>query len=159
MRKRLISHKKTGGIDREGEWFDLDNIAEVELTSEDPHFPIEHALGGTEMSGWRAARTGPQTIRLRFDTPQRIRRIQLQFVEPAAERSQEFVIFADSGDGRREIRRQQWNFSPKAASTEIEDFNVDLDGVKALELRIDPDRSHDPQMSRHVASMQRLRLA
>jgi hypothetical protein len=159
VRKTLVQDKKTRVVAPEGEWLNLENIAQVEVTSEDPNFPIENALVGTPESGWRAAEAGPQVIRLCFDTPEKIRRIQLHFVEKAAERSQEFAIFADSSEGMREIRRQQWNFSPHGESTEIEDFTVELDGVKALELRIDPDRSHDPNSSRHFASLQRLRVA
>ena len=35
--------------------------------------------------------------------------------------------------------RQQYNFSPLAATREMEDYRVDLDGVTVLELRILPD--------------------
>ena len=51
------------------------------------------------------------------------------------------------------------NFSPGGTTEELEDYRVELDGVSALDLRIDPDRSHDSKQSRHVASLQRLRLA
>lgn len=159
MRKRLVQDEGINQVAAEGEWLDLGNLARVELTSEDPNFPIENALVGTAGSGWRAAEAGPQMIRLSFDQPREIRRIQVHFEEKTTERSQEFAIFADSGQGMREIRRQQWNFSPQGGSSELEDFSVELDGVKALELRIDPDRSHDPSLSRHVASLRRLRLA
>ena len=37
--------------------------------------------------------------------------------------------------------RQQYNFSPPGAAREVEDYNIDLDGVTALELRIVPDIS------------------
>jgi hypothetical protein len=39
----------------------------------------------------------------------------------------------------REIVRQQWNFSPAGSGSEVEDYEVDLDGVSALELAIKPD--------------------
>lgn len=159
MRKRLISANKADGIADGGEWLDLEEIAQVELTSEDSAFPIEHALGRTVTAGWRAAGTGPQAIRLLFDEPQTIRRIQVHFVDRASERSQEFAIFAQMGDVLREVKRQQWNFSPHGTTEELEDYKVELDGVTALELRIDPDRSHDPKLSQHVASLQQLRLA
>ncbi len=55
--------------------------------------------------------------------------------------------------------RQQWNFSPHGTTEELEDFTVDLSGVTALELRIDPDRSHDPKLSQSYASLQSLKLA
>ena len=159
MRKKLVSTEEAGSVAAEGEWLDLENIAQVELTSEDLAFPIENALGKTVTTGWRAAGTGPQVIRLLFDKPQTIRRIQVHFVDRASERAQEFAIFAQVGDTLREVKRQQWNFSPHGTTEELEDYKVELDGVTALELRIDPDRSHDPKLSRHVASLQSLRLA
>ena len=55
--------------------------------------------------------------------------------------------------------RQQWNFSPSGTTEEIEDFKVELSGVTAMELRIDPDRSHDPAQSHSYASLQSLKLA
>ncbi len=163
MRKKLVSTEEAGSVAAAGEWLDLENIAQVELTSEDPAFPIEHALGKTVTTGWRASETGPQVIRLLFDKPQTIRRIQVHFVDRASERAQEFAIFAQQkgtqGDTLREVKRQQWNFSPHGTTEELEDYKVELNGVTALELRIDPDRSHDPKQSQHVASLQSLRLA
>ena len=61
-------------------WKDL---AEVEITSEDAAHPIESALLPGSTSGWRAAEPGKQTIRLLFANPQRLRRIWLNFEEPA----------------------------------------------------------------------------
>jgi hypothetical protein len=37
--------------------------------------------------------------------------------------------------------RQQWNFSPSGSVREIEDYAVELSGVKALEMIIVPDKS------------------
>jgi hypothetical protein len=158
MRKITISRDE-GKVPGLGQWLDLEKIAVVEISSEDPDFPIEHALGEGSPTGWRAAGPGPQRIRLLFDQPQSLRRIQLHFVDPASERSQEFALMAMVGDEMREVVRQQWNFSPQGTTEEIEDYKVELNGVRALELRIDPDRSHDPKLSQHVASLQRLRLA
>ncbi|WP_263365440.1 anaphase-promoting complex subunit 10 family protein [Edaphobacter bradus] len=159
VRKRLLEVKDDASVAAGGDWLDLEKIAQVELTSEDAAFPIEHALGKTVTTGWRAAGTGPQVIRVLFDKPQAVRRIQVHFVDRVAERTQEFAVFAQTGDALREVKRQQWNFSPHGATEELEDYKVELDGVTALELRIDPDRSHDPKLGQHVASLQRLRLA
>jgi hypothetical protein len=57
------------------------------------------------------------------------------------------------------VVRQQWNFSPHGTTEEIEDFTVALSGVTVMELRIDPDRSHDPAASQSYASLQGLKLA
>jgi hypothetical protein len=102
---------------------------------------------------------GPQMIRLNFDRPAAIRRIHLHFVERAAERSQEFAIYATSGGELREVVRQQYSFSPGGSTEEIEDYAVNLNEVTSLEVRIDPDRAHDPTHSRHFAVLQSLRLA
>ena len=129
-------------------WLDLDKIAHVAVTSEDPNSPIEFAFEGGA-SGWRAGGKGEQTIRLAFNKPQRIRRIFLRFVETESERTQEFSLQwrPDRRGKTHEIVRQQWNFSPHGATTEIEDYKVDLDGVGILELRIIPDVSHSDSVA------------
>jgi hypothetical protein len=142
-----------------GAWLDLEKVAVVEISSEDLAFPIEHALSNVESEGWRAATPGPQRIRLLFDQPQTLRRVQLHFIDKVSERSQEFWLVAFAGGELREIVRQQWNFSPNGTTEEIEDYKVEMNDVTALELRIDPDRAHDPKQSQHVASLRRLRLA
>ena len=159
MRKSVITAGTVAEAATHEEWLDLDAIARVEISSEDVNFPIEHALGTAVTTGWRAAVTGPQVVRLLFDKPQTIRKIQVHFVDRAAERSQEFAVYAGSGSELREVVRQQWSFSPHGSSEEIENYTVDLQGVTTLELRIDPDRSHDPKQSRNYASLQSLKLA
>jgi len=158
MRKVVVS-ENSAVRPKSDSWLPLEKIASVEISSEEPNFPIEHALSETGSGGWRASSPGPQRIRLIFDQPQTIRRIQLQFVEKSAERSQEFWLLALIGDELRDVVRQQWNFSPQGTTEELEDYTVELTGVNALELRIDPDRAHDPSQSRHAASLEKLRLA
>lgn len=158
MRKIVVGENPTvtPGSDS---WLPLEKIASVEISSEDPNFPIEHALSESRKGGWRASAPGPQRIRLIFDQPQVIRRIQIQFAEKDVERSQEFWLLALMGDDLRDVVRQQWNFSPQGTTEELEDYRVELNGVNALELRIDPDRAHDPLQSRHIASLEKLKLA
>src|ERR1700679_2646474 len=159
MRKSVISDSGSATKDSpQAEWKDLESIAQVEISSENTQFPIEHALGKAKTTGWRAAKTGPQVIRLLFDAPQTIRRIHLHFVEQA-ERSQEFAVFAGWSGEMREVVRQQWAFAPHGSTEEIEDYAVELDGIRTLELRIDPDRSHDSKQSQHYASLESMRLA
>ncbi len=121
-------------------WLDLDRLASVEVTSEDPNFPVESAFA-SEGPGWRASQGGPQQIRLVFDRPQSLRRIQLRFQDAQDERTQEFTLrwLPAGDDAPREIARQQWNFSPAGSTTEVEDYAVELDGVLILELKIRPD--------------------
>src|ERR1700722_9508781 len=159
MRKSIVSPSAVTATPISDLWRDLERIARVEISSEDEKFPIEHALGKHVTTGWRAAGTGPQLIRLHFDEPLTIKRLQLHFVDKAAERSQEFAVFAGSGSELKEVVRQQWSFSPQGSTEEIEDYPVNLSGITTLELRIDPDRSHDPKQSHEYASLQSLKLA
>jgi len=144
MRKRII-HPGTQGTspDDYQDWLDVGHLVQVELTSEDAEHPIESALITNGGSGWRAQQPGKQTIRLLFDKPYRIRRIQLLFQEDEWERTQEFVLrwSPDAGASYREIVRQQYNFSPPDITRELEDYVVDLDGLTMLELSIIPDIS------------------
>ena len=159
MRKSIVSPSAVAVPPISELWRDLERIARVEISSEDDRFPIEHALGKKETTGWRAAGTGPQLIRLHFDEPMNIRRLRLHFVDKAVERTQEFAVFAGSGPELKEVVRQQWTFSPYGSTEEIEDYTVNLSGITTLEVRIDPDRSHDPKQSQAYASLQSLRLA
>ena len=74
------------------EWLNLEEIARVEVSSEDPQHPIESAFKHGEGLGWRASQPGEQTIRLLFDEPKDLRRIWLRFSEPKVERTQQFTL-------------------------------------------------------------------
>ncbi len=158
MQKRIVpkAQQQPPQFPDEG-WLDLERIADVELTSEDSAHPIESALLPIGGSGWRAAQAGEQTIRLVFTSPQQIRRIWLEYVEPLTERTQQFVLrwSADGGKSFREIVRQQWNFNPHGATHETEDYRVELTDVSMIELNIIPDTSRGDAR----ASLARLRLA
>ena len=81
MRKRVIQPVPDATLRDDQAWLPLAALAQVELTSEDPAFPIETALQPGAAPGWRAAEPGAQTIRLLFDRPHRLNRIRLVFVE------------------------------------------------------------------------------
>ena len=127
-------------------WLDLATIARVEVTSEDERFPIESAFDERDERGWRATEPGKQTITLYFDEPQRVRRIQLRFIELKTERTQQFTLqwSKDKTDELRPLFQQQWNFSPSGSTNEVENYEVDLDGVCMLQLVIDPDIARGP---------------
>lgn len=156
MRKRKISATALeSGSKSEEEWLDLEGASAVEVTSEDPNFPIESALAGRS-PGWRAAETGEQVIRLLFDQPIPLQRIRLEFSEAETERTQEFTLrWAREGEPPREIVRQQWNFSPHGSTREVEDYRVNLDSVAVLELTLRPDL----QPNRALASLTAWRVA
>ncbi len=141
MRKTLINQEAAGEKKQAQHWIDLERVARVEMTSENPDFPIEAALGEAGNTGWKAANSGRQTIRFLFDQPHRLRQIHLQFDETARPRTQEFVLrFRREGEvNDREILRQQFNFSLPGTTREIENYVVDLDRVEAFEISVIPD--------------------
>lgn len=145
MRKSLIGREPSPTVAASaaaaGSFLDLERLARVELTSEDPDHPIESAFLPGAGTGWRAAGPGRQTIRLVFDEPQRIRRVRLEFDEGARERTQEFSLSWTSENGvtDRPLVRQQYTFSPGGATREVEDYGFDLVGVTAIDLEIVPD--------------------
>ncbi|MFL6437460.1 MAG: hypothetical protein ACJ71Q_07770 [Terriglobales bacterium] len=156
LRKRLISPIRQIAPCLEPQWLVLDRAAAVEVTSEDPQYPIEGALVRGDKRGWRASEAGTQTIRLIFDRPQSIERIELAFDENASARTQEFVLRWMPKVGQtREIVRQQWNFSPPTTVHEEENFSVQLSGVSTLELIITPNIAG----GRDHASLSQMRVA
>jgi hypothetical protein len=157
MRKRIIEPRFQDVRPEEGDWLNLERLAQVEITSEEVGYPIESSLIRGTGSGWRAGQPGEQTIRLLFDEPLKIQRVRLVFHEDRHERTQEFVLrwSPDGGKSYREIVRQQYNFSPSETARQIEDYDLDLDGVTALELKIVPDISGGAAR----ASLAQLRLA
>lgn len=157
MRKRIINSDDKQKINSDQKWLDIEKIAIVEVTSEEEAFPIESALLPGKDLGWRASGQGKQMIRLLFDNPQRLEWIRLEFEELEIERTQEYVLrwSADGGQSYQEIIRQQWNFSPEGATSEIEDYQVELPAVTILELSIIPDISE----RNAFASLKELRLA
>jgi hypothetical protein len=139
--RKTIKKPETELTPEKASWLDLRTIARVEVTSEDWQFPIESAFDETDERGWRAVERGKQTIGLFFDEPQRIRRIYLRFIELEAERTQQFTLqwSKNKTDALRPLFQQQWNFSPSGSTSQIEDYEVDLDDVWMLQLVIDPD--------------------
>jgi hypothetical protein len=141
MRKRIIGPDPNRDRGPSPSWIDLRQIATVEVSSEDPDFPIESVFTSDGSSGWRAAEPGQQTIRLIFDDPLEVRRLRFHFIDAEHERTQEFTVrwFSANGGEPKEIVRQRWNFSPGGSTQEVEDYDVNLENVSALELVIKPD--------------------
>jgi hypothetical protein len=155
--RKIVKNPETALAPEKASWLDVRTIARVEVTSEDWRYPIESAFDETDERGWRAAERGKQNIRLFFDEPPRVRRIWLRFMELEAERTQQFTLqwSKDKTDALRPLFQQQWNFSPSGSTSEIEDYEVDLNGVWMLQLLIDPDIARGPA----VASLASWRLA
>ena len=138
-------------------WLPLRELVDVELSSESASHPIEGAIDPGQQSGWRADAPGQQTIRLLFRQPSSLRRIAMRFIETDTERTQEYVLrwSPDNGRSFREIVRQQWHFSPRGSTEEVEDHQVELPDVTVLELTIIPDKSGGDA----VASLAKLDIA
>jgi hypothetical protein len=118
MRKVIKPDTISLGPHSQEEWLVLEGIATVEVTSEDPNFPIESALAAREGPGWRPAKPGRQIIRIVLDNPRPLRRVRLEFLETNVERTQEFTLrWSQVGGPFREIVRQQWSFSPQGSSS------------------------------------------
>jgi hypothetical protein len=157
MRKRLITPTPETVRFRGEGWLDVERAAMVEVTSEQKDYPVESAFVSGEAQGWRSAEPGPQTIRLIFDQPQRLKQISLVFEEKETARTQEFVLrwSGNGGNWFREIVRQQWNFSPPDTIREVEDYQVELASVTILEMIIVPNMSGGSAR----ASLKSLRLS
>ncbi len=155
MRKRIIKEALEAGPQPET-WLDLGHRATVEVTSETDDQPIEAALVPGRGSGWRASEPGKQLIRILFDQPLPLKRIHLVFEEDEQTRTQEFTLrwSQDRGQSYKEVLRQQYNFAP-GTRRQIEDYDVALSGVTALELGIVPDISGGDAF----ASLAQLRVA
>ncbi|MFT2009529.1 hypothetical protein ACMA1I_12695 [Pontibacter sp. 13R65] len=143
MRKKIIPQQNQTASPLQQGWMNLEQLAQVEVSSEEEAHPIEAALTETaeDEEGWVAAQPGTQTIRIVFDAPQRINRIRLLFRVRGQERTQEFLLrWQPTGDeSYRQIVRQQYNFSPEHSTEELEDYAVELDSVESLEITIIPD--------------------
>jgi hypothetical protein len=153
VRKRLV---EISSPSTSADWLAVQDIAQIELTSEDDAHPIESALIAGRGTGWRASRPGEQVIRLVFDRPQAIRLIHLIFEDAEQERVHEFTLRWSSNRGASyaEIVRQQFSFSPSGATREVEDYALDVDNATDVELRIRPDLSRRDV----VANLKELRI-
>ena len=144
MRKQVTGQGKSSADEPGNSWIDLDVHARVEVSSEAADSPIEHALLPGYALGWQAAVSGPATVTLRFDVPQPVGRVLIDFAEQQYERSQEWALSAHYPDGsERELLRQGWNFSPAGSHEQREVLTLDGKPVVGLRLWIDPDRGQN----------------
>ena len=128
---------------------DIAAVATVQVTSESPDHPIDHAFdlhrgpGGTR---WIAGEPGEQTVTLAFDAPQTINQILLEVEEPEVARTQDLQLSLSCDGGRtyRELLRQEFNFSPDGTTFEREKWTVSAQEVTHLRLVIKPDKGSKP---------------
>ncbi|HWC02063.1 MAG TPA: hypothetical protein VHF87_04775 [Methylomirabilota bacterium] len=144
LRKQVIPKRSGEPASLEGE-IPIAAVATVQVTSEQPDHPIDHAFDASRGPGgsrWVADAPGEQTVILLFDSPQSIRRIGLEVEELAVSRTQELSVSVSSDGGRtyRELVRQEFNFSPPGTSFERELWSVSVGAVTHLRLDIKPDK-------------------
>ena len=148
LRKHIVKVPPCHLVPPTGE-MDIAATATVQVTSEDPTHPIEHVFDhqrGPGGSRWVAAEPGEQTLILAFDTPQTIHRTIVEVEEPDVNRTQELQLSVshDGGQSYRELRRQDYTFSPPGTTFEREDWTVLAEGVTHLHLWLQPDKGSTP---------------
>jgi hypothetical protein len=148
LRKQILADRQAILASQPGE-IDIAARATVLVTSEAADHPIDNVFDtqrGPGGSRWVAAEPGEQVLILAFDTTQTIRRISLEVEELDVSRTQELEVSVSS-DGEqtyRELRRQEYTFSPPGTTFEREDWAVTTEGITHLRLRITPDKGGKP---------------
>lgn len=84
----------------------MQEVTEVEVTSEADSYRVESAFNGQHWAGALLRRTNNES--------------GFQFHETEVELTQDFTVRWSGGTGEplREIERQQWNFSPTGSTIE-----------------------------------------
>src|SRR4051794_20935228 len=107
MQKTILGNENPDPGHLGDQWFGIDTIAGIAVTSEAEGAPVESIFDSGKETEWRAGTSGLQVIRITFGEPKTIRRIQLEFKESQLERAQEFTLHTTSGGGERtEVIRQ-----------------------------------------------------
>jgi hypothetical protein len=127
--------------------------ATVVASSEAEGHPVSHIFdehrgpGGTQ---WIAGEPGEQTLIIAFHKPMIIRRISVEIEEREIPRTQELQVSISSDGGRtyRELRRQEFTFSPDGATWECEDWAVAELNVTNLRLLIRPDKGRQDMFAK-----------
>jgi hypothetical protein len=77
VQKTFLEHNHHPATSSSNEWFGVEAIAGIEVTSEAEDAAVENVLFPDRGAGWRAGEPGPQIIRITFSGPTNIRRIHL----------------------------------------------------------------------------------
>jgi allantoicase len=101
---------------------------------------------GPGATHWLAEQTGPQKVIIAFDHPQTIRKVVVETEERDASRTQEITLSISKDGGRtyRDLRRQEFNFSPDGSTWEREDWTLAEEAVTHVQLAIKPDKGGRP---------------
>ena len=124
-------------------WLDLEAVADVAIV-----------VGGRRVArvprAWSADCPGEQMIEIHFHHPTSVSRLRVVSSEVEQSRTQEMTIWASfhRGERHREVRRQQFNFSPNGAREEVEEYALQLEDVSTIQLRIVPSIDGRPAVAR-----------
>ena len=129
------------------------SVAAVEVTSEAEGHPLAYVFDesrGPGASQWIAAQPGDQTLIIAFHHPQTIRRVTLEIEEPDTARTQDIQLCmsSDGGQTYRELRRQEFTFSPDGTTWECEDWAVTEFNVTHVKVVIKPDKGRKDCIAR-----------
>jgi hypothetical protein len=141
MRKRILPVEESADSDA----IDVRSLATVSVTSEDAEYPIDLAFDGRQGPGathWLAGQAGPQKIIIAFDHPQTIQKVVIETEEREASRTQEVTLSLSKDGGRtyRDVRRQEFNFSPDGTTWEREEWTLAERDITHVRLAIKPDK-------------------
>ena len=144
LRKHILAERPTAPASPREEK-DIAALATVLVTSEAADHPIDNVFDtqrGPGGSRWVAAAPGEQVLILAFDAAQTIRQVSLEIEELEVSRTQELElsVSSDGGQTYRELRRQEYTFSPPGTTFEREDWAATAEGITHLQLRIKPDK-------------------
>ncbi len=71
MHKMVLGHEDQSATFSSNEWFGIEAIAGIGVTSEADDAPVENVLYPDRETGWRAGEPGPQILRITFAGPTR----------------------------------------------------------------------------------------
>lgn len=142
MRKYILDRFTESAVKEE---IPIGSLATVFVSSEEIDHPIDRIFdqkrgpGGTR---WVAGENGEQVVILAFDTPQAIDQVALEIEECDVYRTQEIQLAVSNNGGvtYRELRRQEFNFSPDSTTFEREKWTISEQGITHLRLWIKPDK-------------------
>jgi hypothetical protein len=141
-----IASVKTADI----QWLDLDALAEITIVAG------ARRVGG-HVGAWSAECPGEQLIEIRFHQPTSVSRLKVVSSEAEQSRTQEITIWTSwhRGERHREVKRQQFRFSPNRATEQIAEWDLQLVDVSAIHVRIVPSTDGHPA----VVQVSELRVA
>ncbi len=126
---------------------DIASCATIAYSSEDPAHPVEHLLDGRSGPGatrWISARPDViEQIVVEFDRPLTTSRLVYEVEEAVRERTQEVrvEVSKDGGQTYCQALVQEYTFSPRGATYQREEPQLNLHQVSHLRLTIVPNKN------------------